>query len=46
MLAVPKHVTAEHQVGEAFSNSVDDSSLSRLDPIENVKLDQQNSIYN
>ena len=37
-------ITAKYFVDEAFFNSVVESSLLRLDPIEKFKLDEQDSI--
>ena len=42
--AVGEHLTAKFYVDYAFSNSVDESSLLRLDPDEKLKLDEQDSI--
>ena len=44
MPAVGKHLTAKNCVDNAIPNSVDDSSLLKLDPNENIKLYEQDSI--
>ena len=44
MPAVGEHVTAKYYVDHAFSYSVDESSLLGLDPNQNLKLDEQDSI--
>ena len=43
-LAVGEHLTAKCYVEEIISNSVDESSLLRLDPDEKLKLVEQDSI--
>ena len=42
--AVRKHLTANFHADEAIFRSVDESSLLRLDPNENLKVDEQDSI--
>ena len=44
MPAVGEHLTAKYKVNNVFSNIVDESSLSRLDPDKKLKLDEQDSI--
>ena len=41
---IDSHLTAKLYVDDAFSNTVDESSLLRLDPNEEVNIDEQNSI--
>ena len=43
--AFPEHLTAKINVDNAISNSVDESSLLRLDPEEKLNLDEQDSIF-
>ena len=43
--AVGEHLTAKHYVDEAISNSVDESSLLRLNSNEELKLDEQDSTF-
>ena len=40
-----EHLTANYVVDQAFSHSVDESSLIKLDIIEEIKLDEQVSIF-
>ena len=44
MPAVGEHLAAKYYVDYAISNSVDESSLLRLDPDEKLKLDEQDSV--
>ena len=44
MPAVGEHLTAKYYVDTAISNSVDESSLLRLDSNEKLELDKQDSI--
>ena len=44
MPAVGEHLAARYYVDYAISNSVDESSLLRLDPDEKLKLDEQDSV--
>ena len=44
MPAVAEHLTAKYYVDQAISNSVDESSVLKLDPDEKLKLVEQNSI--
>ena len=44
MPAVAEHLTAKYYVDTAISNSVDESSLLRLDANEKLELDKQDSI--
>ena len=44
MPAVGEHLTAKYYVDNAISNSVDESSLLRLDANEQLELDKQDSI--
>ena len=44
MPAVGEHLTAKYYVDNAISNSVDESSLLRLDANEKLELDKQDSI--
>ena len=44
MPAVGEHLTAKYYVDTAISNSVDESSLLRLDANEKLELDKQDSI--
>ena len=39
-----EHLTAKYHVDEVISNSVNESSLLGLDPDEEVKLDEEDSI--
>ena len=41
----PEHLTANYVVDEAFSHRVDESSLIKLDIIEEITLDEQVSIF-
>ena len=41
---IDSHLTAKLYVDKAISDSIDESSLLRLDPDEKLKLDEQNSI--
>ena len=43
--AVGGHLTSKYYLDEALFKSVDESSLSRLDPNEVLKLDEQDSIF-
>ena len=43
--AARKHLTPKIYVDEATSHYVDESSMLRLDPVENLKLDQQDFTY-
>ena len=45
MPAVGDHLIAKYFVVEAIFKSVDESSLLRLDPIEELKLDEQDSVF-
>ena len=45
MPTIPEQLTAKYYVDQAFSNSVDESSLLRLDPNEELKLDEQDSMF-
>ena len=42
--AVREHLTPKAYVDDAIRNSIDESSLSRLDPEEKLNLDEQDSI--
>ena len=42
--AIPEHLTAKSYNNQAISYSVDEPSLLRLDPDEQLKLDEQDSI--
>ena len=44
MPAVGEHLTAKYYVDQATCNSVDDSSLLRLDPNKELKIDEQDSV--
>ena len=44
MTAIGEHLTAKYYVDNAISNSVDESSLLRLDANEKLELDKQDSI--
>ena len=44
MPAVGEHLTAKYYVDNAISNSINESSLLRLDANEKLELDKQNSI--
>ena len=44
-LAVGEHLTAKYDVDEAISSSVDQQTLLRLDPNEDIKLDEQDFIF-
>ena len=41
MVAVSEESTAKYYVDQVFFNSVDESSLLRLDPFEELNLDEQ-----
>ena len=43
--APAEHLRAKYYVDEAISNSLDESSLLKLDPDEELKLDGQDSIF-
>ena len=43
-VAVREHLTANYYVDQAIFNNVHESSLLRLDPDEQLKLDKQDSI--
>ena len=43
--AVREHFTAKFYADEVFFHSEDDSPLLRLDPDENLELDEQDSIF-
>ena len=45
MPAIGEHVTAKHYIENAFSNSVDESSLLKLDPNEEIKLHEHEIKY-
>ena len=45
LLAVQEHLTPQFYVYEAFSHSLDESPLLRLDPVEKLKLVEQDSIF-
>ena len=44
MPALPEHLTAKNYVYQTISNRVDGSSLLRLDPDEELKIEEQDSI--
>ena len=44
MPAVGKHLTAKNFVDQALSDSVNESSSTKLDPIGELELDEQDSI--
>ena len=44
MPAVPEHLTPKFFVDEAISHSMDESSLSKLDPDEELELVEQESL--
>ena len=44
MPTVREHHTPKNYVHQAISYWVDESSLLRLDPVENLKLDEQDSM--
>ena len=44
MPAVSEHLTAKYYVDEAISNSVDEQKLLRLDPNEEINIDEQDSV--
>ena len=41
--AVGEHLTAKYYLGKAISNTVDESLPLKLDPNEEIKLDEQDS---
>ena len=45
MPVVGEHLTAEYYVDHATSYSVDESSLLRSDPDEQLELDENDSIF-
>ena len=45
MQATGEHLTAKYYVDNAISSNVDESSLSRLDANEKLKLGKQDSIF-
>ena len=43
-LTIEEHLTPKIYVDQAFSNSIDESSMLRLDPDEKIKLDEEDFI--